>query len=83
MSIRELEANGVIETKYIGTEKQLADLLTKALYRDRFSTLREAIKCTSVKAMRQDNDTLCGPKVHLSTICYLTNHNEDTVYRMQ
>ena len=37
MSIRELEANGVIETKYIGTEKQLADLLTKALYRDRFS----------------------------------------------
>jgi len=83
MSIRRLEANGVIETKYIGTEKQLADLLTKALYRDRFSILREAIKCTSVKAMRQENDTLCAPKVNLSTICYLTNHNKDTVHQMQ
>jgi len=53
MSIRELGASGVIETKYIGTDKQLADLLTKALYRDRFPMLREALKCTSVNMTRR------------------------------
>jgi len=83
MSIRELETNGVIETKYIGTEKQLADLLTKALYRDRFSILREAINCTSVNMMRQENDILCASNVNLSTTCNLTNVNKGTVHRVR
>jgi len=83
MSIRELEANGVIETKYIGTEKQLADLLTKALYRDRFSILREAIKCTSVNMMRRENDILCASNVNLSTTCNLTNVNKNIVHRVR
>ena len=83
MSIRELEANGVIETKYIGTEEQLADLLTKALYRNRFSMLRGAIKCTSVNMIRQENDNLRASNVNLSTTCSLPYINRDTVHQMQ
>jgi len=83
MSIQELGASGVIETKYIGTDKQLADLLTKALYRDRFPMLREALKCTSINMMRQENDTLCPSNVNLSTTCSLPYINRDTVEQMQ
>jgi len=76
---------GAIETKCIGTEKQYADLLTKAQYRNPFSILREAIKCTSVEVMRQGLDSSCAlePNFSLFTTCSPSDVNRDTVNQMR
>lgn len=42
-SVREQQANGTIELKYVPTENQVADGLTKALPKDRFIAFRNAV----------------------------------------
>lgn len=42
-SVREQQANGTVELKYVPTENQVAAGLTKALPKDRFITFRNAV----------------------------------------
>ena len=47
--IRECVDNGAVRLAYAGTQEQLADILTKALGKDRFQKLRELIGVTKLK----------------------------------
>jgi len=46
--LREHITNGKCEIKFIGTEKQLVDLFTKPLTRDRFNYLRTKLGIISL-----------------------------------
>jgi hypothetical protein len=48
--IRECVEDGKIDVEYIGTEDQLADILTKALGRIQFQSLRERIGVVAIKS---------------------------------
>jgi hypothetical protein len=48
--IRECVENGKIDVEYIGTEDQLADILTKALGRVQFQNLRERIGVININS---------------------------------
>jgi hypothetical protein len=48
--IRECVEDGKIDVEYIGTEDQLADILTKALGRIQFQSLRERIGVIAIKS---------------------------------
>jgi hypothetical protein len=41
--IRDLVTNGDVEVKYVNTDKQVADVLTKALARSKFEQFRSAL----------------------------------------
>jgi hypothetical protein len=47
--IREKYEDGLFQLQYIGTEDQIADILTKTLMKDRFEKLRSAIGVTTIK----------------------------------
>lgn len=47
--IREQLKNGIIDLQYIGTENQLADILTKPLETNRFQSLRDKMGNMDVK----------------------------------
>ncbi|WVZ88956.1 hypothetical protein U9M48_035423 [Paspalum notatum var. saurae] len=47
--IRECVENGAVRLAYAGTQEQLADIVTKALGKDRFHKLRELIGVTNLK----------------------------------
>jgi len=47
--IREQLKNGIIDLQYIGTENQLADILTKPLETNRFQSLRDQMGIIDVK----------------------------------
>ena len=47
--IREKYEDGQFQLQYIGTEHQIADILTKPLVKERFEKLRSAIGVTTIK----------------------------------
>jgi hypothetical protein len=51
--IREQVSNGVVELKYCPTEEMVADMLTKALPRNRFVELRSKAKSMAIHQVRR------------------------------
>jgi len=47
--IREKYEEGQFQLQYIGTEDQIADILTKPLVKERYEKLRSAIGVTTIK----------------------------------